>query len=581
MDTLLEGFEDDYNYEPGLPASFADRLKLHQGRVLTRSTDCQSFLYEKLPGVFSLPPSVYHTDFYRHVDSLVLGEESKPFVACWPRSAGKSTAGMGAVVFSAATKRTRYVYVVSEHMPNARDRLRSLQLMFKEASFRQSFPDVALPALNSAGQPIAWNSKILFNKAGQIFQASSLKSSNRGAQQGSVETVDPDMPDEVKRLIELQVVRPDLLILDDIDSKLDGERATQRKEEVISADIMAMGSSAYPLRTLILQNRIIENGVVGRIYQREDGCIAPDAIFSGPWPALAEMKTRPVMRQRESTGTLDLQEHQISDYILRLNGAADTEDLPESIIVEYPSHDIVEGYPSWPKGMGLDKCQSLVDRMGLGEFKAEMLHITTNREGALLSDKDFRQAPADFDPSIVENKIVVVDPGGGATETGIIVLGNTTGTIEYDGTPTRCELWYVLEDLTVTSKVAWEPIAVMAASRHHCDVLVEYNYGGNNLVRSAETARDSLRDRSAMPGPLPEIHSVTAQESKPDRAIPFAAVYKEGRVFHVGDMSKLEREWTSTQIKKGVESPNRMDAAVHGFDYLQRQTGRYGLWGRG
>ena len=164
MDTLLEGFDEEYDYTPGMSASFADRLKLHQGSVLTRATNCEAFLYEKLPGVFSLPPSVYHKDYYRHIDTLRLGEESKPFVACWPRSTGKSTGGIGGLLYLAAMQQTRYVYIVSEHLPNAKDRLRSLQMMFKEASFRRSFPQVALPALNSAGQPIAWNSTILFNK---------------------------------------------------------------------------------------------------------------------------------------------------------------------------------------------------------------------------------------------------------------------------------------------------------------------------------------------------------------------------------------------------------------------------------
>lgn len=577
IDELTEGYEEAAAHVEGLPSAFADRLQLYQGRLLTRSRTCEGFLYEKLPGMFSLPPSIYHRAFYEHIDSMALGEPSLPFLACWPRGTGKSTAGMGGVAYLAAMRQTILTLIVSEHLPNAQDRLQTLRAMFEDPSFRRSFPQVAKPARNGAGKEIAWNNRTLYNKAGQIFHAVSLKSGKRGVNKASTEQHDPDTPEWLRKVLE--AARVDLVVLDDIDNQLDSIRATLRKENIISTEIMAMGGRKYPLRVWILQNRIIEDGVVGRVLKRVDGCIAPSAAISGPWPAVVDLVTKPVMRTKEAQGTLDLHEDEIIACIRAMHND-DEKVSTERNVIEYPAHDIIDGKPSWIEGMDLTKCQQLIDDMGLGEFLIEMCHVTTNKAGALLSDKHFQQVPRDFDLSKVTNKIVSVDPGGGATESGIVVVGSAVGFMgDGQGGTTRCQMYYVLEDLTVSSKEGWERPAIMAASRHRCDVVVETNYGGNNLTRAAETVRDVMKQNRELSGHIPDIHPVIATNNKPDRAVPFATVYKEGRVWHVGDMSKLEREWTSTLFTgdNKVDSPNRLDAAVHGFDHLEKRVGRWGL----
>jgi len=469
---------------------------------------------------------------------------------------------MGAAAFLSAMGQTRYALVLSEHLPNAQDRLKSLRLLFDEPSFRRSYPLIAKPAMTAEGRLLGWSNRILFTKSGHIFQATSLEAGKRGANQASVEQPDPDMPDEAREL--LKAVRPDLLIIDDIDNQLDTARATARKESILSTEVVPMGSRQYPLRVLILQNRIIHSGVIGRIIERKSSCFN-DAIVSGPWKAIVDLKTKPVMRKVKATGAESMSEAELDEYVRQQHDASHQQESALEQYVEYPAHDIVGGIPSWPEGMSIAKCQQLIDDMGIGAFRVEMNHETTNREGALLDDSYFQQVPDEFDLKTIRERIVSVDPGGGATESGITVIGRSIG----EKAGTRCMMYYVMEDLTTGPREGWEVVAVMAAHRHKCDILVEDNYGGKNLIRAVETVRDDLRRRGKIPGRLPQVHPVHASNNKHDRAVPFSMVYKEGRVWHVGDQSRLEKQWTSAILEqKGVESPDTLDSAVHGYNYL-------------
>ena len=55
--------------------------------------------------------------------------------------------------------------------------------------------------------------------------------------------------------------------------------------------------------------------------------------------------------------------------------------------------------------------------------------------------------------------------------------------------------------------------------------------------------------------------SVHASRGKSARAEPVAALYEQGRVFHVGSFPELEDEMCN-EIKTGIHSPDRLDALV-------------------
>ena len=71
--------------------------------------------------------------------------------------------------------------------------------------------------------------------------------------------------------------------------------------------------------------------------------------------------------------------------------------------------------------------------------------------------------------------------------------------------------------------------------------------------------------------------TVHASESKRERAIPVAALYGRGQVGHARRFAQLNGELTAWDPSK--ESPNRLDALVHGLRELlgiRRPLGKVG-----
>ena len=73
------------------------------------------------------------------------------------------------------------------------------------------------------------------------------------------------------------------------------------------------------------------------------------------------------------------------------------------------------------------------------------------------------------------------------------------------------------------------------------------------------------------------VLTVHASESKRERAIPVAALYGRGQVGHARKFAQLNGELTAWDPSK--ESPNRLDALVHGLRELlgiRRPLGKVG-----
>ena len=155
--------------------------------------------------------------------------------------------------------------------------------------------------------------------------------------------------------------------------------------------------------------------------------------------------------------------------------------------------------------------------------------------------------------------VVAVDPsvsgGAGSDECGIIVAG-----VVAEGPPQNWRA-YILEDATVAAAtpLEWATAAIDAFERHGADRLVaEVNQGGE-LVQTVVRSIDPLIPYSA----------VRASKGKVARAEPVAALYEQGRVFHLrgagaGGLSALEDQMCRmTGLGyQGKGSPDRVDALV-------------------
>lgn len=185
-------------------------------------------------------------------------------------------------------------------------------------------------------------------------------------------------------------------------------------------------------------------------------------------------------------------------------------------------------------------------RLGQQELYGEIL----GPAGGLFNSEWFRYLPHDSVPAL-QRVFVGVDPAITMRndETGIVVVGRKGDTA------------YVLEDASGhMSPEQWARKAVEVAKRHNATAIVAETNRGGDLVKT------TIRQFDAR---IP-VREVRANRGKDTRAEPVAALYEQGRVYHVGKLAKLETqmcEWDPTsqdvmRAKKQASSPDRMDALV-------------------
>lgn len=150
--------------------------------------------------------------------------------------------------------------------------------------------------------------------------------------------------------------------------------------------------------------------------------------------------------------------------------------------------------------------------------------------------------------------VVSVDPSvGGGDECGIVVVGK-----DADG-----HSW-VLDDASGRYAVTEWPEVVVETAREWAKrsgasvvIVAEKNQGGHLVERAIRSVDKSAR-----------YDHVTARVSKSERAQPVAVAYRMGKVSHIADFQRLVSQMVGWSPDKGGESPDRLDALVHGLTYL-------------
>jgi Uncharacterized conserved protein len=202
-------------------------------------------------------------------------------------------------------------------------------------------------------------------------------------------------------------------------------------------------------------------------------------------------------------------------------------------------------------------------RLGRQEIDAEILD---DNPGALWKRTmiDVARVGAARGPDHVPqlSRIVVAwDPATTADATsdehGILAVG--AGICSCQGKPDLHG--FVLEDCSaiLTPNESCERVASVYERRQANTVIGETNQGGDFI--------ESLL-HSTPRGKHLAYRGVHAKDGKRLRAEPVASLYEQGKVHHVGNFPKLEDEQTTWDPLNQVESPNRVDALVHGLTDL-------------
>lgn len=190
-------------------------------------------------------------------------------------------------------------------------------------------------------------------------------------------------------------------------------------------------------------------------------------------------------------------------------------------------------------------------RLGAQELYGE---IVEEVKDALWTPSLLDAKRTDMPPPLVR-LVVAIDPAvtshAKSDETGIIVAGKDS-----EGHA------YVLGDHSGRMTPAqWSRKALSLYHTHKADgIIAEVNQGGDLVAHMLKSL-----------DPHVPFRAVRATRSKMTRAEPIAALYAQGRVFHVGrDLKTLEEQLTS--FVPGGASPDRLDALVWALTELLLTT---------
>ena len=259
--------------------------------------------------VWSIPPSLSFTPETQPTITHYV-PPPPPYAAIWARGWAKSTNGEAAVCALAARDRRRYCLYVSGTQDQANSHVQDIGIRFEAEKTGEYYPDIAERAVNLYGAARGWRRNRLWTKRGFIVDALGLDVAVRGAKLGDD--------------------RPDLIVLDDVDSLNDSAESIEKKIEVLTKSILPAGSPDCVV--LVLQNLIHGHGIVAQLADGRADFLA-DVVISGPYPAIADLVTEGAGKQAR----------------------------------------ILSGTPTWPV-RDLDVCQAQIRRMGLNAFLSECQH---------------------------------------------------------------------------------------------------------------------------------------------------------------------------------------------------------------
>lgn len=490
------------------------RLSRRPTKVAAAAFDYAAWLQEIFPHLFTKPFAEHHRDMWEWGKQITSTSAPKPdtLVAILPRGGGKTTNIDGLGVYLLGEGHRKCIGVLAKNYDTAEDRIKSMRGMIESPAFRSRYPKVAEPAISAAGSIVSWNADCLYTASGQVIRALSL--------------------DKIKRGFNFFGLRPDMLIIDDVDDTFDTEYLTTKKEQCITKELLPMFGNERPPVTIFIQNLIKFEGIADRLVKRRADW-AHDRVVIGPIRAIEGLE----VETEETEIVVDDEKFTKTRYV------------------------ITGGTATW-EGQDLEACQAKIDRCGFSAFLEENQHQVTNFDGALLKSAVFRYV-SDFDVNKLRRCVVGVDPCGGGAEFGIIAVG-----MDPAGN------FYVLEDQTLErgpGQATYAETAVKLAAQWRARVVVEANFGGKLLalkpIQDAATRLYSTReiDRQVV------VKQVNAQLGKMERARPVAGYYTDGRVFHTRKFTKLEAQWTTWIPSRTSKSPDRLDALVHAINDLEQE----------
>ena len=206
------------------------------------------------PFVFAGEFSQDHARYWDHkwhvLQKLKNGDEVSPAelvtLIILGRGMGKSTMAEVAALMRAAVVGECYLLYVCSTDDQAREHIANIKYLIEHPDSRlaEYYPALSEPKEQKKGGAETWNKDTFITKSGAIFRAKGLNSSMRGLRVGTL--------------------RPNQIILDDIDDIKDSVAVAQNKLNVIKASILPVVTDNATID--FPQNLITEHSVMNQIY---------------------------------------------------------------------------------------------------------------------------------------------------------------------------------------------------------------------------------------------------------------------------------------------------------------------------
>jgi hypothetical protein len=443
--------------------------------------DWETWLRTLFPYIVRSGFGEHHEAFWQWVWSLDRNARPHPFVAIWPRGGAKSSSAELACVAVGARRVRRYGLYISETQDLADKHVMSIAGLLESDAIARYYPALGNRDVSKYGSSKGWRRNRLRTAAGFTIDSVGLDTGVRG--------------------IKVEDVRPDFMVIDDVDSVSDTIAATEKKITTLTQSLLPAGSIDNAV--LAVQNLIHPNSIFSRLAGTSDheADFLADRTVSGPFPAIYDMQTK-----REGNRTV-----------------------------------ITDGTPLWG-GQDLAVCQDAIDTYGLKAFLSESQQEVDDVSGGMFEHIDFesiRVEPEDV-PDLV--KIVAwCDPAVTDKDTsdahGVQIDG-----IDANGIVYRLFSW--------EQRASPEKALLMAITKAieygALKVGVETNQGGDLWKQTFNTLIEELNGAGVeLDGRLyvvpqgkraPVFDSARAggsHDSKAERASRMLLAYEQDRIRHV------------------------------------------------
>lgn len=370
------------------------------------SRSWQEWLTAEFPSYVKAPFAERHVNLWEWLDALTPGTRPRSKVDIWPRGGAKSTTTELGCAWVGRQRKRRFGLYVSGTQDQADKHVQSIAALFESLGIER--------AVNEYGASKGWTRQMLRTANGFNVLSIGLDKGVRG--------------------VKLDELRPDLIILDDVDSRHDTPATIQKKLEIITENILPAGSPDCAV--LFVQNRI-HNKSIASILADGTAEFLLDRLPVTEEPAAHNLTYE--MRERED-GT--------------------------------PYYKVTGGASTW-EGQSLDVIEAQINVWGLTAFLREAQHEVDEPDGGMFSHLQYRRCRFEDVPPLVRTA-VWCDPAVTETDDSDSYAVQCDGLAE-DRTIYRLHSW---EDRTSPLDALCRAIVIALEYGAEC-VGVETNQGGD------------------------------------------------------------------------------------------------------